>query len=226
MKKIVCFLLLAFFMLGSLTACTGKDGITPTFEISEDGFWIINDSKTEYKAVGVDGKDGITPTIEINEDGYWVINGEITNVKATSEDVVDENPQELDFYKQDDGTYVVSVGRAKYHSNVVIPETYNGAKVVALDDYAFRQCTHISSVIIPNSVTSIGEMAFAHCYDLSSVIIPDSVTTIADMAFTSCTKLNDVFYTGSEDEWASIIIGSMNNELTNATIHYNYVPEE
>ena len=172
------------------------------------------------------GKDGITPIIEINEDGYWVINGEITNVKATSEDVVDENPQGLDFYKKDDGTYVVSVGLAKYHSNIVIPEMYKGSKVVALDDYAFRQCTHISSVIIPNSVTSIGEMAFAHCYALNSVIIPDSVTTIADMAFTSCTNLSDVYYTGSEDEWASIIIGSMNNELINATIHYNYVSEE
>ena len=71
----------------------GKDGVTPTIEISADGYWIINGVKTEYKAIGTDGKDGVdgapgkdgvdgasgkdgeTPTIEISEDGYWIING-------------------------------------------------------------------------------------------------------------------------------------------------------
>ena len=81
----------------------GKDGVTPTIEISEDGFWVINGEKTEVKAVGVDGAngtngingqdgvdgkdgqdgvDGVTPTIEISEDGFWVINGEKTTTKA------------------------------------------------------------------------------------------------------------------------------------------------
>ena len=36
----------------------GKDGVTPTVEISDDGYWIINGVKTEHRAVGTDGKDG------------------------------------------------------------------------------------------------------------------------------------------------------------------------
>ena len=36
----------------------GKDGLTPTIEISEDGYWVINGLKTEYKAIGQDGVDG------------------------------------------------------------------------------------------------------------------------------------------------------------------------
>ncbi|MEE0059950.1 MAG: dockerin type I repeat-containing protein, partial [Acutalibacteraceae bacterium] len=38
-----------------------------------------------------------------------------------------------------------------------------------------------------------------------------------------CSKLSDVYYTGSEDDWNDISIGSIHNKyLTNATIHYNY----
>ena len=65
---------------------------------------------------GESGKDGVTPTITISDDGYWVINGEKTNVKAEAT-AESENPYELDFFPQDDGTYVVSAGKAKYLSN-------------------------------------------------------------------------------------------------------------
>ena len=36
----------------------GEDGKTPTITISEDGYWVINGEKTNYKAIGTDGKDG------------------------------------------------------------------------------------------------------------------------------------------------------------------------
>lgn len=45
--------------LGNVKGDDGEDGVTPTIEISEDGYWIINGVKTEYKAIGVDGNDGI-----------------------------------------------------------------------------------------------------------------------------------------------------------------------
>lgn len=81
----------------------GKDGKTPTIEINEEGYWVINGEITKYKATAIDGKDGLdgkdgidgkngsngkdgkTPVIEINEEGYWVINGEVTEVKAVLE---------------------------------------------------------------------------------------------------------------------------------------------
>ena len=109
--RLITTFVLALMLLAVLVSCGGKDGkdaITPTIEISEDGYWVINGAKTEIKAVGtdgVDGKDGkdgvdgkngsngVDPTIEISEDGYWVINGKKTNVKASSDVSVDENPQ-------------------------------------------------------------------------------------------------------------------------------------
>ena len=78
---------------------------------------------------------------------------------------------------------------------------------------------------ISNSVTSIGDHAFTGCVSLKSVTIYDSVTSISDGAFFDCEGLKDVYYTSTEDEWNKITIGNDNENLTNATIHYNFEPE-
>ena len=83
----------------------------------------------------------------------------------------------------------------------------------------------IGEVTIPNSVISIGNGAFYHCTSLKSVIIPNSVTNIESYAIYNCESLKDVYYTGSQSDWKKISIGSYNDCLTNATIHYNWVVE-
>ena len=84
----------------------------------------------------------------------------------------------------------------EYSGAVVIPETvtYNGTtySVTNIGDYAFRICSSLTSVTIPNSVTSIGYGAFAYCSSLTSVTIGESVTSIGDDAFAYCTSLTSV----------------------------------
>jgi hypothetical protein len=81
-------------------------------------------------------------------------------------------------------------------------------------------------VVIGDSVTSIGKNAFFECDKLTSVVIPDSVTSIGNNAFCCSPNITDIYYTGSAEEWAKINLANNNAYLTNATIHYNYVPEE
>ena len=89
-----------------------------------------------------------------------------------------------------------------------------------------------TEVVIPaeykgKPVTSIGASAFYNCTSLTSVTFGanSQLTTIGDYAFNDCYSLKDVYYTGTEEEWNNIAVGSDNIYLTNATIHYNYVNE-
>ena len=77
-------------------------------------------------------------------------------------------------------------------TNVVLPKEYNNVQV-SIEDFAFSDCSGLTSVIIPDSVTSIRSWAFSYCSGLTgSLIIPDSVTIIGDYAFDSCSGLTSV----------------------------------
>jgi len=78
-----------------------------------------------------------------------------------------------------------------YNSNVqsplslTIPSALNGHPVVSIGGSAFSLCTNLTSVVIPDTVTSIGPYAFTYC-GLKSVHIGASVKTIGENAFSFC----------------------------------------
>ena len=76
-------------------------------------------------------------------------------------------------------------------TELTLPESYNGEKY-EIYKYAFLNCDSLTSVEIPDSVTTIGFGAFESCNSLTSVVIGDSVTTIGDFAFYYCTSLTSV----------------------------------
>lgn len=89
----------------------------------------------------------------------------------------------------------------KYSGDVIIPEsvTYKGVNyvVIAIADLAFFSCDNLTSITIPNSVTTIGIWAFEGCDGLTSITIPSGVTSIGESAFYGCSGLTSITIPGS-----------------------------
>ena len=72
-------------------------------------------------------------------------------------------------------------------TSITIPNS-----VTSIGGSAFYDCSGLTSITIPDSVTSIGNYAFAYCRGLTSITIPDSVTKIGEFAFRACTGLTSM----------------------------------
>ncbi len=99
--------------------------------------------------------------------------------------------------------------------------------VINIENEAFYNCKKLTSIVVPNGVTKIGSYAFAHCDNLVKIILPNSLISIGIYTFYPSKTLTDVYFSGTEEEWNAIEIGSYNNDgLENAMIHYNYIYNE
>ena len=138
--------------------------------------------------------------------------GEFFAVKAEA-----ASKSDLTFKLNGDGkSYYVHYCSYFASGELVIPSTYNGLPVTRIGNSAFSDCTSLTSVTIPDSVTSIGDWAFDntayynnssnwvdgvlyignHLIDAKKIndnyIIKDGTKTIADIAFYYCTSLTSI----------------------------------
>ena len=88
-------------------------------------------------------------------------------------------------------------------------------------DYAFNGCTSLTSINIPNSVTTIGDYAFSGCSGLTSISIPNSVKTIWESAFYYCTGLTSIDLNWDDPTNCTYGSSMLYNVPTSATL---YVP--
>ena len=223
----------AFYNCDSLTSVTIGNGVT---SIGSYAFYscsslmsvVIGNSVTSignyafqtcYKLVEVINKSSLNITKgsydngEIGSYALEIHNGESKIV----------NKDGYLFYTLNGVNYLVNyVGT---DTALTLPSDYNGQKYV-INKNAFCNNDKITSVIIPDSVTSIGERAFEDCDSLTSVVIGNSVTSIGDYAFAYCSSLKSIKYRGSSTQWNAISKGSdWNYNTGNYTMTYNYTGE-
>ena len=96
----------------------------------------------------------------------------------------------------DESTCFVDRSNPTEGATVIIPEMYEGRKVVSIAKRAFLSQL-LASVSIPSSVTTIDERAFYGCTNLTSIVLPNNLTTIGRRAFSNCSALRNIVISGS-----------------------------
>ena len=112
-------------------------------------------------------------------------------------------------------------------SELVVPAEINGQPVYALGEDCFSGCTGLTTVYLPDTLSSIGDRAFSGCSALRGIFIPSSVIVIAEKAFYGCTaleavcihnsmkdiradafdscnRLSYIFFLGTQAEWTAL----------------------
>ncbi|MDE6370311.1 MAG: leucine-rich repeat domain-containing protein, partial [Duncaniella sp.] len=105
---------------------------------------------------------------------------------------IEEAPVRLKFAVKDIAKTAEVTGYEGYkpHGEVVIPAEYGGYPVVRVD--GFKDCTNITSVTIPESVSILKSDVFSGCRQLASVNIPAAVTEINPSTFEDCRSLKSI----------------------------------
>jgi len=184
----------------SITAYISKDDVSYTklgkldIPDGDDPDWAtlnVNNASARYVRIVVETRGTFTflNEIEVIVGGNYI----------PKEDASDEDTWEPDIDSQGakyslsaDGTYYIVTDFDESVTEVVIPTEFNGLPVKEIGDSAFKYCYDLTSIEIPNSVTSIGDWAFDYCFSLTSIEIPDSVKSIGDYAFEYCESLTSV----------------------------------
>lgn len=214
----------------------------PVTKIGEDAF---QDNTTitsvtipaNVTEIGANAFAGCTNLTSVNYAGDWS-NLTIQSGNPAVQDAANE--QLFDFEFTPDNTAVIVTSYNGTAADVTIPSRYKGKPVTAINnavfpnsavtsvtipdsvtsipDAAFVNCFQLTNISIPNSVTYIGFSAFSSCTSLKSITLPSSLSTIGNFAFDGCPSLMTVTYPGSKTQWDDITKGRNSDVLENHLI--------
>lgn len=145
----------------------------------------IPDSVTE---IGANAFAGCTNLTSVTYEGDWS-NLTIQSGNPAVQDAANEQLFDFEFILNNTAVIVTRYNGTA--ADVTIPSRYKGKPVTMIDHAAFFNSV-VTSVTIPDSVTSISDDAFVNCPQLTNISIPNSVTHIGFSAFHSCRSLKSI----------------------------------
>ena len=127
-------------------------------------------------------------------------------------------------YNEYDNAYYLGNAKNPYvalievkSNHITSCKIHNDTKIIC--DRVFVNCRNLTSLALPNGLTSIGEYAFSNCNTLKSIVIPASLQNIGEDIFKWCDSLTAVYFTGSSDEWSSLLSDN-GYSFDSATVYY------
>lgn len=215
----------------------------PVTKIGEDAFQdnttitsvTIPASVTE---IGSNAFAGCTNLTIVNYAGDWsnlTIQSGNPAVEDAAKDAANEQLFDFEFILNNTAVVVTNYKCKGTAADVTIPSRYKGKPVTAINnaafpnsavtsvtipdsitsipDAAFVNCSKLTNISIPNSVTYIGFSAFSSCTSLKSITLPSSLSTIGNSAFAGCPSSMTVTYPGSKTQWDDNITKGSNNDV-------------
>ena len=233
---------------GTIKKYNGNDAVVnipstisswPVTKIGEDAFQdnttitsvTIPASVTE---IGSNAFAGCTNLTIVHYEGDWS-NLTIQSGNPAVQDAANEQLFDFEFILNNTAVIVNNYKCKGTAADVTIPSCYKGKPVTAINnaaftnsavtsvtipdsvtsipDAAFVNCSQLTNISIPNSVTYIGFSAFDGCASLKSITLPSSLRTIGNSAFAGCPSLMTVTYPGSKTQWDDNITKGSNNDV-------------
>lgn len=118
-------------------------------------------------------------------------------------DVFDDNGVVYEITSVEDGARTASVIQnysGYYSGELIIPSVAyfeeTAYSVIAVKDGAFKNCTQLVEVSLPDSITTFGTEVFSGCSHLTFVELPERMTTVTDSMFNGCARLASITIPG------------------------------
>ena len=177
--------------------------IEPTYRYEFEGYSEINAMLLLYAIIGP-SQMGYTENIN-----YYLTNDEFTRQAFTTEEFMSYIMEHYPEAESDPATlaplFSTTGSTALETDPIASSSIIDGTDYIVkeIGEEVFYKCTNITSITIPDSVTSIGDFAFFGCSSLTSITIPESVTSIGSFAFQICSRLTSVDF-GAKSQLVSI----------------------
>lgn len=148
--------------------------------------------------------NGETVTLEQGENIVLDYPNDITSVKASSNKALTYIQIPNTVTSIEDGGYGESAfGKCTSLTSVTLPDS-----LTSIGSFSFNGCNKLASINIPESVKSISNGAFNACRSLVSINIPEGLTSIGYNAFEGCAALTDFNFNGTMSQWRAITLGT------------------